>query len=336
MDLAMLRGVDGAVRTERTNGSRQTMSETNIPQPGKVADAHASNWVDRYAPDWLKPYARLARWDRPLPLLLLFWPCAFSLALAAIADPARGFDWGAALLMLIGSVLMRGAGCTFNDIVDRDIDDKVARTRSRPIPSGQVTTRQAFAFLAAQAILGLFILLQFNRFTVLLGIASLALIAIYPFMKRITWWPQAFLGLAFSYGALVGWSSQTGGLNLVPLFLYFGCIAWTIGYDTIYALQDIEDDALIGVKSTARLFGRRTRMLVGVFYGLAFLLWLVAATLAGAGPLFAILALVAAGLLAWQVQSLDAEQPGNALAKFKSNNLVGIALSLALLAEWVW
>ena len=312
------------------------MSETNIPQPGKVADAPANNWVDQYAPNWLKPYARLARWDRPLPLMMLFWPCAFSLALYAIAEPTRGFDWRAAILMLLGSVLMRGAGCTFNDIIDRDIDTKVARTRSRPIPSGQVTTRQAFAFLVAQAILGLLILLQFNAFTVLLGIASLVLVAIYPFMKRITWWPQAFLGLAFSYGALVGWSSQTGGLNLAPLFLYFGCIAWTIGYDTIYALQDIEDDALIGVKSTARLFGRRTRMLVSVFYGLAFLLWLVAATLAGAGVLFAVLSLITAGLLAWQVQSLDNTQPGNALAKFHSNNLVGIALSLALLAEWVW
>ena len=304
--------------------------------PGKVADAHSANLVDRYAPDWLKPYARLARWDRPMPVLLLFWPCAFSLALAAIADPTRGFDWRAALLMLVGSVVMRGAGCTFNDIVDRDIDDKVARTRSRPIPSGQVTTRQAAGFLIGQAVLGLVILLQFNRFTVMLGVASLALIAIYPFMKRVTWWPQAFLGLAFSYGALMGWSTQTGGLNLVPLFLYFGCIAWTIGYDTIYALQDIEDDALIGVKSTARLFGSQTRMLVGAFYGLAFVLWLVAATLAGAGLLFAVLSLVSAGLLAWQVQSLDAAEPGNALAKFKSNSLVGVALTLALLAEWVW
>ncbi|MDB5203970.1 MAG: 4-hydroxybenzoate octaprenyltransferase [Devosia sp.] len=312
------------------------MSDTNIPPAGKVADAHNTNWVDRYAPEWLKPYARLARWDRPIPLLLLFWPCVFGLSLAAIADPVRGFDWRAAILMLIGSVLMRGAGCTFNDVVDRDIDEQVARTRSRPIPSGQVTAREAFGFLAAQAILGFFILLQFNRFTVILGVASLLLIAIYPFMKRVTWWPQAFLGLAFSYGALVGWSSQTGGLSLAPLFLYFGCIAWTIGYDTIYALQDIEDDALIGVKSTARLFGSQTRLLIGVFYGIAYVLWLVAAVLAGAGLVFAGLSLVAAGLLAWQVQTFNKDIPGNVLAKFLSNNLVGIALSLALLAEWVW
>ena len=312
------------------------MSNPETTPLGKVADAHASNWVDRYAPDWLKPYARLARWDRPLPLLLLFWPCAFSLALAAIADPARGFDWRAALLMLIGSVLMRGAGCTFNDIVDRDIDDKVARTRSRPIPSGQVTTRQAAGFLVGQAILGLVILLQFNRFTVLLGIASLALIAIYPFMKRITWWPQAFLGLAFSYGALMGWSSQTAGLNLVPLFLYFGCIAWTIGYDTIYALQDIEDDALIGVRSTARLFGDFVRPVVAVLYVGAFLLWTAAALLVGGGIVFAAIALVAAAILVWQVLTLDAQRPENPKRRFYSNHYVGIALSLALLAEWVW
>jgi 4-hydroxybenzoate polyprenyltransferase len=314
------------------------MTDTNQfpPQPGKVADAHSANFIDRYAPDWLKPYARLARWDRPMPFLLLYWPCVFGLALAAIAVPTRGFDWGAAILMLVGALLMRGAGCTFNDIVDRDIDEQVARTRSRPIPSGQVTTRQAFAFLLSQGIVGLFILLQFNHFTVLLGVASLVLVAIYPFMKRITWWPQAFLGLAFSYGALVGWSSQTGGLTVATLLLYFGCIAWTIGYDTIYALQDIEDDALIGVKSTARLFGSQTRLMVSIFYAIAYVLWLVASVIAGAGLIFAVLSLVAAALLAWQVQSLDPDAPGNALSLFKSNNLVGVALSLALLAEWVW
>ncbi len=306
------------------------------PPAGKVADAHSTNWVDRYAPDWLKPYARLARWDRPIGFWLLFWPCAFSLSLAAVANPAHGFDWRAVILMLAGAVLMRGAGCTFNDVVDRDIDEKVARTRSRPIPSGQVTTRQAFSFLVGQGIVGFLILLQFNHFTLILGVASLVLVVIYPFMKRITWWPQAFLGLAFSYGALVGWSSQAGGLSLAPLFLYFGCIAWVIGYDTIYALQDIEDDALIGVKSTARLFGSRTRMLVGVFYGIAYVLWLVAGVLAGGGLIFAGLSLVTAGLLAWQVQTLDNDVPGNALSRFQSNNLVGIALSLALLAEWVW
>ncbi|MEO9299120.1 4-hydroxybenzoate octaprenyltransferase [Devosia alba] len=310
------------------------MSDANQPQ--SVADAQSGNWVDRYFPDWLKPYARLARWDRPIGFWLLFWPCTWGLGLAAIAKPERGFDFPAAIMMLIGAVLMRGAGCTFNDIVDRDIDMQVARTRSRPIPSGAVTSRDALAFLVAQALLASVVLFQFNRFTVLAGVASLVLVAIYPFMKRITWWPQLFLGLAFSYGALVGWSSQSAGLAMPALLAYFGTILWVIGYDTIYALQDVEDDALIGVKSTALLFGSKARLIVSGFYAAAYVLWLAAATLAGAGIVFAVFSLVAAGLLAWQVQTLDAEVEGNALARFKSNHYVGIALVLAMLADWVW
>ena len=309
---------------------------TDQQQNGSVADAQSGNWVDRHAPDWLKPYARLARWDRPIGIWLLFWPCVWGLALAAVNQPLRGFDWIAAVLMFVGALLMRGAGCTFNDIVDRDIDMKVARTRSRPIPSGQVTARDALTFLVGQALVASVILFQFNRFTVFLAIASLVLVAIYPFMKRITWWPQAFLGLAFSYGALVGWSSQTGGLAMPALLAYFGTILWVIGYDTIYALQDVEDDALIGVKSTALLFGRHTRVIVAGFYAGAYMLWLAAAVLAGAGILFFVLSLVSAGLLAWQVQTLDAATPGNPKSRFYSNHYVGIALSLALLAEWVW
>jgi len=307
-------------------------------QPGSaaVADAQSGNWVDRFAPPWLKPYARLARWDRPIGFWLLYWPCAWSLGLAAVAHPEQGFDWWAAVLMLVGAILMRGAGCTFNDIVDRDIDMKVARTRLRPIPAGQVTARQALAFLVVQALLGALVLFQFNRFTVWAGVASLVLVAIYPFMKRITWWPQAFLGLAFSYGALLGWTSQTGGLALPALLLYAGTILWVIGYDTLYALQDIEDDALIGVKSTARLFGANTRPIVAGFYALAYILWLAAATIAGAGIVFALLSLIAAGILVWQVQTVDAEKPGNPWLRFWSNRYVGIVLTLAFLADWVW
>ncbi|MEO5804945.1 4-hydroxybenzoate octaprenyltransferase [Devosia sp.] len=308
---------------------------TDTP-PAPVADAATDNWIDRYAPDWLKPYARLARWDRPIGFWLLFWPCAFGLALAAINDPLRGFDWKAAVLMFVGSVLMRGAGCTFNDIVDRDIDDKVERTRLRPIPSGQVTTRQATGFMVGQALLGFIILLQFNAFTILLGIASLVLVAIYPFMKRVTWWPQAFLGLAFSWGILMGWSAETGNLRLPILLAYFGCIAWTIGYDTLYAMQDIEDDALIGVKSTALLFGENTRIVVAAFYGAAWLLWLIAAVMIGAGPIYFIASLVPAGMLGWQVYTINAEELDNPLVRFKFNNFVGMALTLALLAEWAW
>ena len=308
------------------------------PVSSSVADAQAGNWVDRSAPDWLKPYARLARWDRPIGVWLLFWPCVWGLGLAAIAAPERGFDWWAATLMFVGAALMRGAGCTFNDIVDRDIDEKVARTRLRPIPSGQVTAKNALAFLVVQSLLGAVILFQFNRFTIWAGIASLVLVAIYPFMKRITWWPQAFLGLAFAYGALVGWSSQTNGLSLPALLLYLGTIFWVIGYDTIYALQDIEDDAMIGVKSTARLFGPRTKPIVAGFYAAADVLWLLAATMVGAGIVFALISLVVAGLLAWQVWTLDGSQPGNPLLRFRSNHYagLGLALSLSFLAEWVW
>ena len=307
----------------------QTSSST-----ASVADAQTGNWVDRYAPDWLKPYARLARWDRPIGFWLLFWPCGYALGLAALADPARGFDWKALILMWIGAVLMRGAGCTFNDIVDRDIDEKVARTRSRPIPSGQVSTKQAAGFLVLQSLLGLLVLLQFNALTVWLCVGSLALVAIYPFMKRITWWPQLFLGLAFSWGALVGWTSQTGSLSPAPLVLYVGTILWVIGYDTIYALQDIEDDALIGVKSTARLFGARTRQIVALFYAGAIALWAAAILLAGGGVL-PLLGLVAfAALMVWQLVTVDAEIPENPKQRFISNGWGGLVLTAALVLGW--
>lgn len=298
---------------------------------GVVADAQRDNWLDRYAPQWLKPYGRLARWDRPIGFWLLFWPCGFSLGMATLGVQDRAFDWCALLLCFIGAVAMRGAGCTFNDIVDTDIDMKVARTRSRPIPSGQVSRTQAAVFLVLQALVGLAVLLQFNLTTVLLGVGSLVLVAIYPFMKRITWWPQFFLGLAFSWGALVGWSSQTSSIGLVPLLLYAGTIAWTIGYDTIYALQDVEDDALIGVRSTARLFGDRSRMMVGIFYAVTVALWFAAALAAGGGwPIYLGLAAVLA-LFGWQLATLVPSDGANALARFKSNHWVGLAFTISLI-----
>jgi 4-hydroxybenzoate polyprenyltransferase len=302
---------------------------------GSVADAQRGNWVDRYAPDWLKPYARLARWDRPIGFWLLFWPCGFSLGLAAVKNPGAGFNWWALALCLIGAVAMRGAGCTFNDIVDRDIDNKVERTRSRPIPSGQVSVRNAVLFMIAQALVGVLVLLQFNTLTVLIGAASLLLVAIYPFMKRITWWPQFFLGLAFSWGALVGWSAQVNAIGVPSILLYVGCILWVIGYDTIYALQDIEDDALIGVRSTARLFGRRVRLAVMLFYAAAVAFWLVAANLVGSGWAFGLALLAPAAILGWQVMTLDGREAGNALARFKANHWVGAALTGALVLEWL-
>jgi 4-hydroxybenzoate polyprenyltransferase len=304
------------------------------PQPsGAVADAQRGNWVDSFLPEALKPYARLARLDRPIGFWLLFWPCGFSLAMATVKNPAAGFDWWALVLCFVGAVVMRGAGCTFNDIVDRDIDDKIERTRSRPIPAGQVSVRNAVIFMVLQALIGLAILLQFNWFTVAIGVASVALVAVYPFMKRVTWWPQFFLGLAFSWGALVGWASQTAVIGWPAILLYAGCILWVIGYDTIYALQDVEDDALVGVKSTARLFGPRAQMAILAFYALATMCWIIAAFLAGAGWIFLAALLAPVAILVWQVATLDQTSPANALVRFKANHWVGLALTLAFLAD---
>lgn len=296
-----------------------------------VADAVRGNWVDRFAPEAAKPYLRMSRLDRPIGYQLLFWPCAFSLALACVATDTR-FNWYYLALFFVGAITMRGAGCTFNDIVDRNIDGKVARTRSRPIPSGQVSVKQAIVWMVAQSLLGLVILLQFNTTTILLGIASLALVAIYPFMKRVTFWPQLFLGLAFSWGAIVGWTAVTGSLALPALIMYLACIAWTIGYDTIYALQDVEDDAMIGVKSTARLAGENVRPFVAGFYAAAAILWAVSAYLAGAGAPFWVTFLVPLGMLAWQVATLDRTDGAKCLMHFKSNHWLGVALTGAILA----
>src|SRR6476469_5513422 len=237
----------------------------------RVADA-TGNWVDTRAPSWSRPYLRLSRFDRPIGSCLLLMPCWWSAALAAGIAREPGALPLVIVLFFIGAFVMRGAGCTWNDITDRDLDAKVERTRSRPIPAGQVSVKQALAFLVVQALIGLMVLLQFNRFAVMTGIASLIIVAIYPFMKRITWWPQVVLGLAFSWGALMGFAVTLGRIDLTALVLYAGSIAWVIGYDTIYAHQDAEDDALIGIKSTARLFGERTHRALAVFYALAVVL----------------------------------------------------------------
>ncbi len=225
---------------------------------GRVADS-TGNWVDSFAPGWTRPYLRLARLDRPIGSWLLLMPCWWSTALAGVAARAAVPNVWHIVLFFIGAFAMRGAGCTWNDIVDRDLDARVERTRSRPIPSGQVSVAQAAAFLIVQALVGLAVLLQFNRFAIAIGIASLAIVAVYPFMKRVTYWPQIVLGLAFSWGALMGWAAAFGRLDPPAFVLYAGSIAWVIGYDTIYAHQDREDDALIGIKSTALLFGERTK-----------------------------------------------------------------------------
>jgi 4-hydroxybenzoate polyprenyltransferase len=240
------------------------------------------------------------------------------------------------ILFAIGAAVMRGAGCTFNDIVDRDIDAAVARTAGRPIPSGAITARQAAIFLVAQCLVGLTILLQFNWFSVALGAASLLLVAAYPFMKRITWWPQAWLGLTFNWGALLGFAAQTGRLDVGDAMLYAGLIFWTLGYDTIYAHQDKDDDELIGVKSTARLFGNDTRKWVLRFYAVAFTLILAAGFTEHTGWPFAVVMLAAGAHMLWQVKKLDINSAGNCLALFRSNRETGALIALAfLLASWL-
>ncbi|WP_316395506.1 4-hydroxybenzoate octaprenyltransferase [Bradyrhizobium sp. 33ap4] len=300
----------------------------------RVADS-TGNWVDTHAPVWTRPYLRLARYDRPIGSWLLLMPCWWSAALAAgVAHDVRSLPL-VVLLFFIGAFVMRGAGCTWNDITDRDLDAKVERTRSRPIPAGQVTVTQAVVFMVLQALIGLLVLLQFNRFAVMTGIASLLIVAIYPFMKRITWWPQVVLGLAFSYGALMGFAVTLERIDLAAIALYAGSIAWVIAYDTIYAHQDAEDDALIGVKSTARLFGARTHRALVIFYGLAVLLIGVAFALAGARwPAW--IGLAAFGLhLAWQVRRLDISDGALCLRIFKSNRDAGLILFASLVVDAV-
>jgi 4-hydroxybenzoate polyprenyltransferase len=299
---------------------------------GSVADA-TGNWVDSIAPAWSRPYLRLARLDRPIGSWLLLLPCWWSAALAAIAARSAGPSLIHIALFFIGAFAMRGVGCTWNDIVDRDLDGSVERTRSRPIPSGQVSVKQAFGFLLLQALIGFAVLISFNRFTIALGIASLAIVAIYPFMKRITYWPQIVLGLAFSWGAPMGWAAAFGALGIAPLLLYAGSIAWVIGYDTIYAHQDREDDALIGIKSTALLFGERTKPMLSLFYGLAVLLIGAAGCSVGAGVVFAVGLLAFAGHLAWQVVRLDINDPDRCLALFKSDRDAGVILFAGMLLD---
>ena len=310
---------------------------------GRVADAPSGHWVYRALPRGLWPYAQLARWDRPIGWQLLLWPCWWSAAMAASAFARPGEPLPTLLpplwhlfLFLAGAIAMRGAGCTYNDLVDEDFDAQVERTRSRPLPSSQVTRRQAWTFLIVQALVGLAVLLQFNWFTVLLGIASLAVVAVYPFAKRVTDWPQFVLGLAFSWGALMGWAALFEDLDLAPLLLYFGSILWVIGYDTIYAHQDKEDDALVGVRSTARLFGARTKQALVALYGGALLFFFVAFVNA-AVPMPALAGLVAAGAhMARQIRTLDIDDPDQCLRLFKSNNVVGWLIFLGLLGGGVW
>jgi 4-hydroxybenzoate polyprenyltransferase len=283
-------------------------------------------------PPRFRPYARLARWERPIGWWLLLLPCWWSSALASdslgLLPNARHLA-----LFVVGAIAMRGAGCTYNDIVDRDLDAGVARTRARPIPSGQVTVVQAQLFLVAQLLVGLFVLIQFNHFTIGLGALSLVTVAVYPFLKRVTWWPQVGLGLAFSWGALMGWAAITGSLGWPPLLLYAGAILWTIGYDTIYAHQDKEDDALIGVHSTARLFGERTVAFVRLFYAGATILFSAAFLTVGVGIAAYAGLFFGAIHMIWQVRKLRIDDPDNCLMLFRSNREYGLIVFAGLVAD---
>jgi 4-hydroxybenzoate polyprenyltransferase len=298
-----------------------------------LPDSVADQWLLRATPAAWRPYIELARLDRPIGWWLLLLPCWWSSALASVAAHAPLHLWHLALFF-IGAVAMRGAGTTYNDLVDRDIDANVARTQSRPLPSGRVSPRNARLFLVAQALIGLVVLLCFNWFTVALGLSSLLIVAIYPFMKRVTYWPQAVLGLAFGFGALMGWAAAFGTLASPPVFLYLGAIAWTIGYDTIYALQDLSDDMVLGVKSTARLFGAHVKAGVAACYivsliGIALALIFAAAM----GPIAALGLIAMAVHLFWQIWRLDAGDPALALRLFRSNRDAGLLLFAGLAGE---
>lgn len=298
-----------------------------------VADADRGNWVDRWAPLSWRPYARLARLDRPIGWWLLLWPCWWSAALAAVAAGAPYPNPWHLVLFLVGAIVMRGAGCTYNDVVDRDVDAQVTRTRSRPIPSGQVSAKRAFAFAVALSFVGLVVLLQFNWPTILVGAGSLVVVAAYPFAKRVTDWPQMVLGLAFSWGAFLGWTAVFGGLALAPVALYLAAILWTIGYDTIYAHQDRRDDAIVGIRSTARLFGRYTKLSIGGLFVATVVALAVAFALVGAGwPAYLGLAAFAVHL-AWQVITLDEDDPARCLMLFRSNRIAGWMPFLGLVAD---
>ena len=304
------------------------------PLAPSVSDAPRGNWVDRLAPPAWRPLLRLSRADRPIGTWLLLLPCYWGTGLAMLVDRPRWVDLWVVVVCTLGAALMRGAGCTWNDLTDREFDAMVARTRSRPLPSGQVTVRGAWIWMAAQAGLAAVLLFTLNGTAIALGIASLALVAVYPFAKRFTWWPQVFLGLAFNWGVLVAFAAHGGTLHPAVMLAYAAGISWTLFYDTIYAHQDTEDDALIGVKSTARLFGADTpRWLLGFAAGAVLLLAMaVAATRPGTGAALVAMLGVAgfAAHLWWQLRSLDTASPDVCLRLFRSNRDAGLIVALFL------
>lgn len=317
----------GLWRNRGSGGSQSAVTSAPHPRPAEITPDSEHRGLIAMLPASVRPYALLARFDRPIGWWLLFWPGAWGVALAGEAVNR----WTLILWLLIGSIAMRGAGCVYNDIVDRDLDASVARTRSRPVASGAVSVKAAFAWLGVLSLIGLVVLLQLRLDTALVSIASLALVAGYPFMKRITWWPQAWLGLVFSWAALVGWMEAWGSLTAPGLLLYAGGIFWVIGYDTIYALQDREDDALIGVRSSALRMGQHVRAGTAICYALALLLWAGALWLRRPDPLVLAALLPMAAHLGWQVATLRPDDGAGALARFRANRFAGLLMFLACL-----
>jgi 4-hydroxybenzoate polyprenyltransferase len=304
--------------------------------PQFPSDALSTSWVNRAPATW-QPFLQLARLDRPIGIWLLYWPCVWGVLLAQ-ANSAKGPDLLQAVFLLalffIGSVVMRGAGCAYNDIIDRDIDAQVTRTAGRPLPSKRVSVRAAWIFVVVLCGIGLLVLIQLNPAAIFVALGSIILVAAYPFMKRITWWPQAWLGCTFNWGALVGYASVADEITLPAVLLYCAGIFWTLGYDSIYAYQDIEDDALVGVKSSARALGtKHAKPAIGVFYGLSIIFLITSIILATGYFWLGLLALPAAGHFALQIKQLDVENSARCLALFRSNRDCGglIATALAML-----
>jgi len=316
---------DDSIRANLTQPAERSEAGEDGADP---SDIRQNDWVEHWLPAGARPYARLARLDRPIGTWLLLFPGWWGIALASPRWPNPAL----LLLFALGAVAMRGAGCTLNDIADRDYDGRVARTRLRPLPSGAVSVRQASIFLLLQLAIGAAVLFSLNRTTILLGAAVLALIGTYPFMKRVTYWPQFFLGLNFNWGALIGWTAVTGALAGAPLLLYAGGVLWTIGYDTVYAHQDKEDDIRIGVKSSAIALGEHTRPWLFAFYAAAVLLWSIAGYAAGLGPVFWAGLAAATVQLAWQAARVRIEDAADCLRKFRSNRAVGWFMLFGIVA----
>ncbi len=300
------------------------------PTTTGFTDIDRQHWSLRYLPAWARPYGRLARWDRPIGIWLLMLPCWWSAALGSGHNWPNLIGWMA--LFAIGAIAMRGAGCTWNDIVDRKIDAQVERTRLRPLPAGEVKLRQAIGWLVLQSLVGVAILFKLNKFAGGVALLSVVLVAIYPTMKRFTSWPQLVLGLAFSWGALVGYATVTGTLSWAAVALYCGGVAWTLVYDTIYAMQDQRDDSIIDVRSTARRFGGQPRRWLALFALLALVAWAIAGHLAGLKPIYYVGLLAIALHFAWQIVFLKPDDQADCRDKFRSNKYVGLILTAAIVA----